>query len=237
MNSPPRSRRSGRAKAATPAAPPPVTARGLATQAALVRAARAIFERDGFLDARVTDIAARAGAATGSFYKYFADKEAIFRAVADAVNEEVSHPPSLDDLPAADDEGAVVARIAANHRAYLEAYQRNAALMHAIEEVTNISADFRRQRTAGAQDVMRRNAEAIRTLQEHGHADPALDPLTAARALSVMVSRTAYVTFVLEQERSIGGLVETLTRLWVNALRIPVDEAAFAAEFGTGPAQ
>jgi AcrR family transcriptional regulator len=215
---------------------PPVTPRGHATRAALVKAARSVFERDGFLDARVTDITAEAGTATGSFYKYFADKEAVFLAVTEEVNEEVSHPPSLHDLPAADDEGAVVARIAANHRAYLEGYLRNAKLMHAIEQVTSISDDFRRQRTAGAQDVMRRNAEAIRTLQEHGHADPELDPLTAARSLSVMVSRAAYVTFVLEEERAIDPMVETLTRLWVNALRIPVDEAAFAAELGGGRA-
>jgi hypothetical protein len=37
-----------------------------------------------------------------------------------------------------------------------------------------------------------------------------------------MLSRSAYVTLVLEEEgaESIEGLAETLTRLWVNALRI-----------------
>ena len=52
--------------------------------------------------------------------------------------------------------------------------------------------------------------------------DPELDPLTASRALSLMVSRAAYVTFVLEKEgaESIAGLAESLARLWVNALRI-----------------
>jgi hypothetical protein len=39
-----------------------------------------------------------------------------------------------------------------------------------------------------------------------------------------MLSRSAYVTFVLEEEgaESIVGLADTLTRLWVNALRIPL---------------
>ena len=40
-----------------------------------------------------------------------------------------------------------------------------------------------------------------------------------------MLSRSAYVTFVLEEEspEAIDGLAETLTRLWVNALRLALD--------------
>ena len=70
-------------------------------------------------------------------------------------------------------------------------------------------------------------AERLIALEREGRADPGLDPLTAARALSLMLSRSAYVTFVLEEEgaESIAGLAETLTRLWVNALRIPLASA------------
>ena len=53
-------------------APAPPTARGRRTRAALVRAAAEVFERDGFLDARVTDIAAAgrpAGPSTNSVPK------------------------------------------------------------------------------------------------------------------------------------------------------------------------
>jgi hypothetical protein len=37
-----------------------------------------------------------------------------------------------------------------------------------------------------------------------------------------MVSRTAYITFVLEEEgaNAIERLAQTLTRLWVNALKL-----------------
>jgi hypothetical protein len=39
-----------------------------------------------------------------------------------------------------------------------------------------------------------------------------------------MLSRSAYVTFVLEEEgaESIEDLAQTLTRLWVNALKVPL---------------
>src|ERR1700730_17213246 len=71
---------------------PPVSARGLRSRAALVLAARAVFERDGFLEARIVDICAEAGVATGSFYTYFKTKEDAFAAVMAEVHEETLHP-------------------------------------------------------------------------------------------------------------------------------------------------
>ena len=212
-------------KAVPPAAQ--ITPRGLATKASLVRAARGVFERDGFLEARIADINAAAGTATGSFYSYFGSKEKIFEAVADELNKEMHNPPSLEVL-LGDDEG-LVARVAETHRTYLRAYKRNAQLMRVVEEVTNINDDFRRERTAGAQTIMRGNTETIRKLQAEGRADPGLDPLTAGRTLSVIVSRAAYVNFVLEDERTFGKLANTLTRLWINSLKIPVSAKALAS--------
>jgi hypothetical protein len=97
-----------------------------------------------------------------------------------------------------------------------------------------VSDSFRRERTARAQTWIEGNCEAIRRLQREGRADPELDPLTAARALSLMLSRSAYVTFVLEEEgsESIEGLAETLTRLWVNALRIPLAHSPESVQAG-----
>jgi AcrR family transcriptional regulator len=186
-----------------------------------VRAAKRIFERDGFLDARITDITAAAGTATGSFYKYFASKEEIFLAVAEALEGEGLHAASLEILAAEHDD--LKADVEEYLRGYLAAYHRNAKLMSVIEEVTNISDDFRRDRTARAQPYINGNVATIRALQAAGHADPQLDPLIAGRTLAVMISRAAYVTFVLEEEgaASIECLAATLTRLWLNALRIP----------------
>lgn len=200
----------------------PATRRGKATRAALIRAARYIFERDGFLKARITDIAAAANAATGSFYSYFDSKQAIFSAVIDMVNDhEGLHPPSMAFLPDAGDD--LAAEVAAHHREWLRHYLRNARLMSVMEEVTNISGEFRRHRTEAAQPFMRANAEAIARLQATGRADPALDPMQTARSLSTMVSRSAFVAFVLEEEgeETLDVLVATLTRLWLNALRLP----------------
>src|ERR1700735_3396299 len=47
------------------------------TRAALKEAGRRVFARSGYLDARITDIAAEAGRSVGSFYKHFAGKEEL----------------------------------------------------------------------------------------------------------------------------------------------------------------
>ncbi|WP_113699225.1 TetR/AcrR family transcriptional regulator [Nonomuraea lactucae] len=62
----------------------PSCARGQRTRAALVAAGRRVFERDGYLDARLIDIAAEAKCSTGSSYTYFASKEEILQAVIEA---------------------------------------------------------------------------------------------------------------------------------------------------------
>ena len=62
------------------------------TRARLVEAAKEVFELDGFLDARISDIAERAGLSHGSFYHYFDSKEEVFREVAAEVEERLSEP-------------------------------------------------------------------------------------------------------------------------------------------------
>jgi AcrR family transcriptional regulator len=176
-----------------------------------------VFERDGFLDARITDITAEAGVAAGTFYTYVTSKEDAFAAVMEEVNEEMLHP-RLKEIADRDDPVAVVD---AANRAYLVAYRRNARLMALMEQVAQIDPDFRQLRLRRARAFGERNAQAISRLQRRGLADPELDPQLAADALSGMVSRMAYLRYVLGfGTASPETLARTLTRLWVNALGI-----------------
>ena len=59
-----------------------------------------------------------------------------------------------------------------------------------------------------------------RRLQESGRADPDLDPLIAAHALSGMVGRIAYSVYNLGERIPFERLVTTLNQLWVNALKL-----------------
>lgn len=197
-------------------APKRFTARGERTRAALVDAARVVFERDGYLDARLTDITAEAGCSTGTFYTYFTSKEEIFAALMEVTKNEMLHP-GMDHVEG-DDPAAV---IEASNRAYLEAYRRNAKLMRLMEEVAYIDPKFMALRRERARIFVERNAQAIANLQERGLADPELDPLMASRALSAMISRLAVSAFALGTEDiDFEEFVYTATRLWCNGLRI-----------------
>jgi AcrR family transcriptional regulator len=195
----------------------PLSARGARTRSALVQAAREVFERDGFLAARITDITEHAGVAAGSFYTYFTGKEDAFAAVMAEVQEEMLHP-KLREITDGDDPLAV---IEAANRAYLAAYRRNAKLMALMEQVIHIDEGLRRMRLRRARAFEERNAAAVRALQQKGLADPALDPRLAARAVSSMVSRVAYLRYVQGYgNESAETLVRTLTKLWAGALGI-----------------
>jgi AcrR family transcriptional regulator len=194
----------------------------------LVAAARRVFERDGFVTARITDIADEAGLAHGSFYSHFQSKEDALAAVLGEVEEEMLHPgPSLAGSLGPDTGSGTgvgtdpVAAIHAANVAYLEAYRRNARLMALLEQVATVDERFAALRLERSDAFLARNARAIRRLQRAGLADPALDPDLASLALSTMVSRSAYVAFALGREPAgLEALADTLTRLWANALRL-----------------
>ncbi|HEU0192000.1 MAG TPA: TetR/AcrR family transcriptional regulator [Mycobacterium sp.] len=197
----------------------PVTVRGARTRAGLIAAARKVFERDGYVDAKLTDITKTARCATGSFYTYFANKEEIFAAVLEQAQQDMLHP-GMGRVDDADDPYAV---LEASNRAYLEAYRRNAKLMALLEQVAQVDAGFRDFRARRADAFIRRNAVGIADLQTRGIADGDVDPLLASRALSGMVSRLAYAAFVNGETDDVDfeTLVSTVTRLWANALRFP----------------
>ncbi|MEB3051913.1 TetR/AcrR family transcriptional regulator [Mycolicibacter sp. MYC123] len=200
----------------------PATVRGARTRAALVAAARRVFERDGYLDAKLTEIAKVAGCATGSFYTYFTNKDEIFAAVLEQAQQDMMHP-GMGRVSDTDEPYAV---LEASNRAYLEAYRRNAKLMGLLEQVAQIDPKFRAFRARRADAFIQRNAAGIADLQQRGIAAAGVDPLLASQALSGMVSRLAYGIFV-GGEGSEGvdfdAVVDTVTRLWANALKMNSD--------------
>lgn len=82
-----RRRRVPRPSSAAPARSPQLGPAGRATYGRLLDAATATFTTLGYHDARVDDIAAAAGTSHGTFYRYFENKGAVFRAVAARVGQ------------------------------------------------------------------------------------------------------------------------------------------------------
>ena len=215
------------------AADRPVSARGRRTRDALVAAARTVFERDGYAEARITDITAEAGVGTGSFYTHFAGKDEVFAAVMAELQDEMLHPHlgdhADDPAPAGDQDGdgaggadvrsdGPVGSIRRAHVAYLTAYRDNARFMALVDQVAALNPDLLAARLARSDAFAERNAGLIRRLQDQGLADPSLDPLPTAHALNAMASRMANLVFVHAYPLTFDELTDTITHLWANAL-------------------
>jgi AcrR family transcriptional regulator len=195
--------------------------KGLQTRARLVDAAREVFERDGFLTARIADITTTAGMSQGSFYHYFDSKEQVFREVAAAQEERLTAPPS----DRAHDGVSAREVIRRANRRYLERYRDAAKLMGVIEQVSRYDEEVGRARNATQKHFAERAERSIRRLQREHLADPKIDAAMAADALGAMVARFAELWLVQGYRRyDFDEAVEQLTRLWANALGLPDED-------------
>jgi AcrR family transcriptional regulator len=181
-----------------------------------VRAAAAVFERDGFLDARIADIAAGAGVATGSFYTYFSSKEEIFREVVDELIDALYRQSHVGGIAGSDP----VDRIAAANRLYVESFERNARLFCVVAQVASFNADFRERRQSSRLAFIDRAARGLRQLQIDGRADRELDPDLTAALLCGMVESFAEARHLLGQRFDDDRAVAALTEIWCRATGI-----------------
>lgn len=197
----------------------PRSRKGVATRARLLDAAKAVFEDVGFLEARISDIAERAGLSHGSFYHYFDSKEQIFREVAEVQEAQLTAPGDDAGDARNGDEPAEWERIRRANRRYLERYRDNGRIMGVIEEVSRYDAFVNEARMRRQKHFADRAEDAIRRLQADGVADPDVDPEIAAVALGSMVARFAELWLIEDwSDFDFDDVVEQLTRLWANAI-------------------
>lgn len=127
------------------------------TAVALKAAARRVFARRGYLDAKVTDIAAEADRSVGSFYKHFPSKEDILHALlvdwTTQSGEELVASDAGDDLT---QEPALRARVAT----YWRTYQEHLPEIRALGQAALVNPAF-------AERVRATRHAQLQTLREH----------------------------------------------------------------------
>jgi AcrR family transcriptional regulator/transcriptional regulator with XRE-family HTH domain len=198
-----------------------LTPRGRRKRAALVEAARSVFEEKGYENCRITDITSRAKAAYGTFYTYFDSKEAIiseiydellldFKAVYQAEPEGASTPAQL---------------IERANRSFLRGYHRHARMMVLLEYMAIFNEKLRDIRLAAHRTHVGRTYRAICEWQREGFVDSDVDAYYAATALGAMVNRSAYYWIALGEQYDEDTAVEQLTLLYCRALGIPYDRS------------
>lgn len=199
----------------------PVSAKGRRTRQRLLDAARTVFERDGFLAARVADIAAEAGVSHGTFYTYFDSKTEIFRVlVADvmALVYDTRHDPegSVDLTP--------LERIERGNRQFVHVYRVHGAMLALMEQAVAYDDEVRQIRRRVREVSVDRIRHSIERLQEEGLVRTDLDAMCSASALVSMVSNFVYFWLIMDEGNYDDDMaVHTLTQLWASALQMKLD--------------
>lgn len=161
--------------------------KGEATRQALLDAARTVIARDGFVNARITDIAREAGKSVGVFYSYFKDKTELFSALVEAFYDDVVR---LTPAPKAYEEhttAAVRAAVSGFWSSYRQYHPEMLGLFEGAFADPSLLEVWRKIRKRG----MRRFAFRIRKQQELGKCQGVDVELTAS-ALQGMLEFTCF---------------------------------------------
>ncbi|GAA1142421.1 TetR/AcrR family transcriptional regulator [Ornithinicoccus hortensis] len=187
----------------------PTTRKGLRTRQSIVEAGRGVFARDGFVSARMGDIAEAAGLSMGGLYRYFANKEDVFEAVIADVHE-----------------GLFQASVSTNHdfrtepyealleanRGYLQRYYEYRDVMRAFMEAAHVDKRFRDFWWSMRSRHVERFLGVMGKVSADG-GESAPDLRLAAEAVACMVEQSAYVWFAQDELYGATVDVEDATRV------------------------
>ncbi|MEU2791380.1 TetR family transcriptional regulator [Streptomyces sp. NPDC007100] len=109
------------------------------TRTALIEAAKRLFADRGYLNTKITDITAEAGRAAGSFYRHFASKEELLKALlAELATASDSFAAAEEHKSDFTDPDAIRYHVAAHWRVHRE----HAATVLALRQAALVSEDF-----------------------------------------------------------------------------------------------
>lgn len=192
----------------------PTTPKGQRTWHSILAAARTVFGRDGFVAARMSDVADEAGLSMGGLYRYFGNKDDLFEELIGDIHQELYEASRSGEHRFADE--PYEALLDAN-RGYLTLYNENRNVMRAFVEAASVEARFQTLWW----DMRTRHARRFADSMRHHHQAGDLEgvPLhLAADAMACLVEQCAYVWLghqhLQDQDIDVELAARTVTRAW-----------------------
>ena len=193
------------------------TPKGRATDEAFKEAARVVFARDGYLNAKITDIAAEAGRSAASFYNYYDTKADLLIALAEEFHAEAT---SLAVLPFR----AGLARPEALREAvagFWRTYAKRRGELIGIFQAAMVEGRFRDRWLELRGEAITRIAGEVRAAQAQGYC-PGVDPVLTASALSAMLEHFCYSWLGHGGEKDVAfddeRALDAVATIWVQAV-------------------
>ena len=193
-------------------------AKGRQTRQAIELAARKLFAERGFHGTTLADITSAAGKSPAVFYRYFADKEDLLAALAEAFLHQVVTPPGLSlHLPDSPDDDAFFSSVVTG---YWNMFKQNIGIMIAVAQLAATQPRFALVQNEFRRFGMDIVAASVRRAQEQGYGEE-LNPEHTAAAIALLFENftTVFVgTSGLGVAISDADAINTLSRIWKKTL-------------------
>jgi AcrR family transcriptional regulator len=198
-----------------------VRTRGQKTRARLLEAGAQVFGAKGFHAARVDDIVAAAKTSHGTFYVYFASKEALLDELLTETGQEMGRlVAEMPDLRSTDGDqrGALRSWI----ERFGEFYDRSGAVLQSwteIESASDSDDDTSRALSAGS-DLLAAIADVLgpKLVVAPESSGTTLDPGVAALALMALIERFHYYAATGQLHAEGDEVIDTLTDVVASTL-------------------
>jgi len=197
--------------------PPALTRKGRATDSAFKDAARLVFARDGYLNAKISDIAAAAGRSPASFYNYYETKADLLIALAEEFHAEAMSLAVLPYRSGLAREEALREAVAGFWRTYAK---RRGELM-GIFQAGMVEGRFRDRWLELRAEAITRIAAEVRAAQAAGYC-PGVDPVMTASALSAMLEHFCFIWLGQGGEKDVPfddeRALDAVATIWAKAV-------------------
>jgi AcrR family transcriptional regulator len=199
------------------ARPEKATPKGRRTDEAFREAARVVFARDGYLNAKISDIAAEAGRSVASFYNYYDTKADLLIALAEEFHAEATQMAVLPYRSGLSGEEALREAVAG----FWHTYAKRRGELIGIFQAGMVEGRFRDRWLELRGEAIARIAGAVRTAQAEGYC-PGIDPMMTASALSAMLEHFCYIWLGQGGEKDVPfddvRALEALATIWAKAV-------------------
>lgn len=180
-----------------------------------------MFARDGYVNARMSDVADEADISMGGLYRYFANKEDLFAQVIADLHEELFQASrSVDhDFATEPYESLVEA-----NRGYLGLYSEQRDVMRAFIQAAHVEDRFRDYWWHMRNRHIERFVTALKTV--HGITEVnGVDAALAAESVACMVEQSAYVWYAQQalhgSEVDLDEAARTVAHSWFSTFFMP----------------
>lgn len=192
----------------------PTTPKGQRTRAHLLASARTVFARDGYVNARMSDVADEAEISMGGLYRYFANKEDLFAQVIADLHDELYEASTAKEHDFATH--PFEALVEAN-RGYLQLYSDERDVMRAFIQAAHVEDRFRDFWWHMRNRHIERFVGALASVHEITEVD-GVDAALAAESVACMVEQSAYVWYAQQalhgSEVDLDEAARTVAHIW-----------------------